>query len=174
MIFTEDSILRCLLRKRFLKNLLMPRYTPKDWWECDLFEVTPAGYFCEYEIKTSRSDFFNDQKKADMRCSYYNIQSKKIANLQDSPDTKHKRLSNRCPPAPNRFYFVIPVGLVKIEEIPEWAGLIVVGENNKTIYENEIKTAPVLHREKRPSVESQIHKACYYRYHGLLVKKELR
>ena len=57
-----ERITAAILRERWRK-LRLPRYTPKGWWECDVFELTTSGYFREYEIKTSLSDFRNDAKK---------------------------------------------------------------------------------------------------------------
>ncbi len=51
-----------------------------------------------YEIKTSRSDFLRDRK---------------IANKHDGA----RALSNE-------FWFVAPPGVVKVEEVPDWAGLL--------------------------------------------------
>ena len=41
----------------------MPNYTPRDWWECDVFCVSKAGYFTEYEIKLTAQDFRADAQK---------------------------------------------------------------------------------------------------------------
>lgn len=45
------------------RDLVMPNYTPKKWFECDVMAVTKAGYLEEYEIKLSASDFKADAKK---------------------------------------------------------------------------------------------------------------
>jgi RNA polymerase primary sigma factor len=37
--------------------VLLPNYTPDKWHECDVFGVTRAGYFHEFEIKLTRADF---------------------------------------------------------------------------------------------------------------------
>ena len=67
---------------------------------CDVFAISPnAGNktIC-YEVKVSRADFKNDIKKQD------------------------KQIAARC--FANEFYYCTPVGLLKEEEIPAWAGLI--------------------------------------------------
>ena len=52
---------------------------------------------------------------------------------------------------PNYFHFVTPTGLVSIDEIPEYAGLIYMDENlNFEI----IKKASLLHKEKAPKLEA--------------------
>lgn len=95
--------------------------------ECDLFRATASDYVYEYEIKISRSDYFNDFSK----------------NGRDEP--KHKTLASgigkNCP---NRFFYVVPDGLMSRAECPAYAGLI--------YYKNEwlsiVKPAPLIHNRK--------------------------
>lgn len=62
-----------------------------------------------YEVKVSRADFLTDDK--------------------------WRGYLPHC----HRFYFAVPSGLVKIEEVPPEAGLIICGEKNWTT----VKAAPV-------------------------------
>jgi hypothetical protein len=69
-----------LIVERYRRGICVPNYTPKDWWECDVFELTPAGYFREYEIKMTVADFRadaatrnNDFKIGDGVYPIYNI-----------------------------------------------------------------------------------------------------
>ena len=78
-------------------------------WEADLLEVTPSGYQYEYEVKLSKSDFLNDAKKEK---KYYN----KLKLVKHDVLQQGKRV--------NYFYFIVPRGLIKSSEVPEWAGLI--------------------------------------------------
>lgn len=48
---------------------------------------------------------------------------------------------HRCP---NRFYFAVPEGLVKPEEVPDYAGLIYVRDGNPHV----VREAPYLHKKK--------------------------
>jgi len=73
--------------------------------ESDLISVTKAGYINEYEIKLTRSDFRADFKKH-----------------------KHNRLKNNLKQWRSCFWFVAPVGLIKLGEIPDYAGHIEVRE----------------------------------------------
>lgn len=85
----------------------------------DIIEIKPSyTRFClsVYEIKISRSDF-----------------------LSDIRTEKWKGYLEHC----NRFYFAVPSGMVKKEEIPEPAGLIVRGETGW----NTLKAAKVLDTE---------------------------
>ena len=76
--------------------------------------------FTIYEVKVSRSDFNADVNKGKYR-TYF---------------------ADCC-----QFYFAVPAGLVKKEEVPEGTGLIVRGENGWRV----VKSAP--RREFTPNVE---------------------
>lgn len=101
-------------------------------WESDFLVVKRNGYSIEYEIKCSKSDFFNDFKK----------------------EKKHQILKNgwyldgefEIPYdfRPNKFYYVVPFDLIKVEEIPDYAGLIYTDEYDLKI----IKKAPFITKKK--------------------------
>jgi hypothetical protein len=96
--------------------------------ECDLFRVNQSDYVFEYEVKISRSDFFADFKK------------------KGWGDMKHNILSSGqgyyCP---NRFFYVVPDGLIKVDEVPKYAGLIY--HRGGLLFEVK-KSAPLLHKKK--------------------------
>lgn len=69
-------------------------------WESDYWAMTPCGETREFEIKISRSDYFNDAKKE-------KHQSGKGANY---------------------FYYVCPSGLIAPDEVDQKYGLIYVGQ----------------------------------------------
>lgn len=99
-----------------------------DYWEMDMFKMTWSWYILEYEIKISRWDFFNDFKKWN----------------------KHELLKEwklSC----NRFFFVVPKDLIKIDEIPEYAWLLYFEEcwTAKFPRFTLIKNAKVLHKRKK-------------------------
>lgn len=71
-------------------------------WECDFWTMTASGETREFEIKISRGDFFCDAKKE-----------------------KHSRTDGA-----NYFYYVVPDGLVKKEEVDKRYGLIYVRESS--------------------------------------------
>ena len=122
----QNALFYHLVRKGF--QLSCPNYTPLAWWECDVFAVTEAGCFVEFEIKTSRADYLKDAKKAD----------------RPGKPTKHECLAMRDHHGPGRFFFVVPKGLVKPEEIPEWAGFIEIDSLQFRV----VKEAPFLHKVK--------------------------
>lgn len=98
-------------------------------WESDFFIQKENDYCYEFEIKISRSDFFADRKKTE-----------KIKILS----TGFNSCNSKCN-RPNKFFYIIPEGLIKLEEIPSYAGYMQISKNGiiKTI-----KEAPFLHKEK--------------------------
>lgn len=182
---TSDEIEALILRDRWVRNTCVPNYTPVNWWECDVWERTTAGYFREYEIKTSRADFLKDAAKG--RTLYLKWkeddelrrrQSAARAAGQPIPEApaenKHALLAQHSTRGPVQFWFVAPAGVLKLSDIPEWAGLIEVvevpnGGWGNRLREQEAKTAPRLHNEKMS--EKISHHAvgvCYYRFQHLL------
>lgn len=161
---TARDITLGLSLSRYHKNFVLPRYTPKGWWECDLMEVRPSGYMCEYEIKVSRADFKADAKKQASLgwwAHKHGIKGK----------LKHKQLAAGDPSGPVQFWYVVPRGLVDVEEVPPFAGLIEVSEHGSGawaargyITERERKEAPRLHSTKLdPKVISHARGVCYWR-----------
>lgn len=92
------------------QDVFVPNYFIGSF-ECDLLRLTSSDLLVEYEIKTSRSDFKNDFKKA--RRSW-----------RDGVviETKHDfiAIGKRV----NRFYYVVPDGLITPDEVPDGFGLI--------------------------------------------------
>lgn len=98
---TEVEIIKVLARR--LDNRKYLYQIPNAFiygWECDYWACTKDGVTKEFEIKTSRSDYFNDAKK-----------------------DKHQ-IDNGA----NYFYYVVPKDLVKPEEVDKKYGLIYVWE----------------------------------------------
>lgn len=106
-----------------LPNYYMGRY------EMDVCKINGSQYVTEYEIKISRSDFFADFKK-------------QHTHWRDGKTVKHQQIESGEYVA-NRFYYVVPQGLIKLEEVPKYAGLIeYVGGFL------EVKKAPLLHKRR--------------------------
>ncbi len=91
-----------------------------DGWECDVLSVNYSDFITEYEIKRTRADYKADFNKKD----------------------KHFSTSNGY--GANTFYYACPVGLIKRDEIPEYAGLIYCSPKGSYIS----KKAPMLHNDK--------------------------
>ncbi len=107
---------------------MLPNFVIDRGFEMDVFKLTPSGLITEFEIKTSKMDFRLDFKKKN----------------------KHDLLKNgqlSC----NRFFFVTPCNLLKLEDIPSYAGWY---ELSETKYKSRYfvlslrKNAPLLHKNK--------------------------
>jgi len=80
-------------------------------WEHDVISLSENGMLYEFEIKVSRSDFLKEKRKG-LKWEIYSIPI-------------HAQ-------TPNYFFYVCNNGLIKLDEIPEFAGLIyVVGDKLK-------------------------------------------
>lgn len=143
MKHTEQSIQQALIG--FLSN---PRYVIENLyvfnWESDLLFLTRAGYWYEVEIKISRADFFNDAKK---RTGFNHLKSDVLTD-----PTKR---------GPNYFYYAAPKGLLRVDEIPSYAGLIEVGEHGGY---DVMKKAPLLRKEKADPDTLGLSDKFYYNY----------
>jgi hypothetical protein len=158
----QNALYDWLLRKG--TKLCCPNYTPEGWFECDMWAVTDAGYATEFEIKLTRADFKKDAEKIE-KLNWKDRRSGK------TPRTKYARLHLADNQVPNKFFYVTPAGLVKPEEIPEWAGHIELDEKRHRIRPRVAKNAPQLHKEK---VDSKVVDHCksvfYYRFWSLRQK----
>lgn len=101
--------------------------------EADVISISKSDMSIEYEVKCSKSDF-----KADFK--------KKAKHLRLS-GVRHRK--NGYLGVPNRFYYVTPVGLLRVGDIPIYAGLI---EINTSAAPHAsaivVKKAPLIHSEK--------------------------
>jgi hypothetical protein len=148
---TAKDIQRRLIADLHRRSFVLPNYTPHGWWECDVFELTKAGYFREYEVKCSRGDFFNDAKKVKRPGRW---------SGKPTPPTKHEWLNASAVQGPTQFWFVVPGelvqdvgvrGIVMAAEVPYWAGLIVATPNRSrqpwSVRLHHVKKAPRLHNQ---------------------------
>lgn len=118
-------------------------------WESDCLLLTKSGYWYEFEIKISRSDFKNDFKN----------KGDKHRILGTISDTKK----------PNYFYYVVPEGLIQVDEIPSYAGLIYINEyRHRTI----VKQAPVLHKVKNNPKDLNLTDKFYYNMQSAINDRE--
>lgn len=91
------------------------QFIPYTKWESDLVSISHSDYAFEYEIKIDRWDFIKDAKKAKM--AHYRL------------------LKNSFIPF-RKFYYAVPEGMVSVDEVPSFAGLIYVsqhGNSNKPL-----------------------------------------
>lgn len=122
---TEKTILKAV--KNYFSNgyeyCIKNSFIFRHDWECDFFCVNKEGYSFEIEAKISKADFRNDKKKF------------KHALFESNP--KNAMI-------PNRFYYAVPRDLIKVEDLPPYAGLIYVDGTHATI----VKRAPFIHKKK--------------------------
>lgn len=162
---TEEDIINGFIRmaqRERTNNKVFPNIHLKHF-ECDILELTKAGYLYEYEIKTSKSDFKNDAKKKSWHGSKYDL----------------IKAGNRT----NYFYYIVPEGLLNADDIPEFAGLIWVrlgqfGTSFKgniniedRMYFDYKKAAPKLSKEKAgEKLILKLMESMYYRYHSIRIE----
>ena len=110
----------------------MPRFYIGNY-ECDVFSTTQSGYTVEYEIKTSKADYYKDFEKS-------NAGRWAVRTEQASKILKHEQI--RSGERTSRFIFVLPVDLIGLVDIPDYAGLLSYPD-----FET-IKTGKLLHKRK--------------------------
>jgi hypothetical protein len=132
---TERSMQTALYFSRLLgrHSLIVPNVTVLGW-ESDLVSVTAAGFLCEYEIKISRSDFKKDLEKSRHQVLTRFLHAPIPGWLPDG-----RRLGA------NYLSYVVPAGLVSVDEVPRYAGLITVASTELT---EVVRKAPRLHATK--------------------------
>ena len=161
--------------KYFIENLFVFD------WESDKLIETKSGYIYEFEIKISKSDYKNDFKhKVDKHVilegeekygdkflpKYYELkeESKKRGGengeqlfMKYVSESKRYYISEYK--RPNYFYYAVPKDMLKVEDVPEYAGLVYVDETGKL---QIIKQAPKLHKEKYSDSELNLSEKFYY------------
>jgi hypothetical protein len=143
---------------RFNGILMMPNSSVIGW-ESDFVVITRALLIHEFEIKRTRSDFFNDRKKERTE------QMQSFAAGKRTITTKYRYgefdvIVHR--PA-NYFWYVTPRDLVTVDELPPNAGLMTFGGDRDAL--KTVRTAKRLHREKLDTKHIiQICSSINYRY----------
>lgn len=167
----EWDAIRYICAGRYRRNFVLPNYTPFGWWECDVFEVTAAGFFREYEVKLTLADFRRDQLKARNVWEMADSHLRELAAVE-----KHKLLAAGDPRAPHRFWFVTPSGLLEKESLPAFAGLIEIEDSGACEPRHyrwrsvERRPAPVLHDHRlSPRTLEHAKSVIYYRLHNLIL-----
>jgi hypothetical protein len=121
-------------------------------WESDCLLLTKSGYWYEFEIKISRSDFKNDFKN----------KVEKHQVLESKEDLRK----------PNYFFYVVPEGLITADEVPPYAGLIYIDLWKKRTI---IKNAPILHKVKHSPEDLKLADKFYYNMKSaILAKNEMK
>jgi len=111
-------------------------------WESDYLAITRSDIVYECEIKISKQDFLNDSKK---RNKHLIIEGNVAGILRDTD-------------RPNYFYYAVPDGLIKVDEVPDYAGLVYVNPG----YIKIVKQAPKQHNTKFDYEKHNLMTKLYY------------
>ena len=135
-------------------DIILPNYY---WgmWEADVLRIRRNGMVYEYEVKTTRSDYFNDFKK-------------EFGGIWTPLRNKHKELAEGKRDC-NRFFFVVPKNLIKKDEVPPYAGLIYYEERGEYGYFTEILQGKLI-KKKFPIDYEAIARKLSFRENGLRTK----
>lgn len=143
------------------------------WKELDILATRKSGYLDELEVKISRSDFRADFKK-DVMAEVESTTLSGCTTTSYENRNKHKMLEYGQG-IPNYFWFMTLKGIVKEEDIPEYAGWIEVEpmwntRTKKWYMDFEEKKKPKLLHKDKPSglFITNVYKKGYYRYIDLL------
>ena len=135
-------------------------------YECDLLKLTKAGFTYEYEVKISKSDL-----KADALKKQKYIKEAGVWEINQL--TKHESLlaGKRV----NYFSYIVPQGIVDVDEIPEWVGLIYVEkyefEGKSYVRLNNVRKPRRLSSDKATAEDiERLYNSIYYRFHKLRLK----
>lgn len=132
---------------KFMQNLIVPNVTPASGlvgFEADMLMLSKSGYATCFEIKVSRSDLINDQKKSHIKKldEFVNRYIQRTGFDWYYETLKH-------------FVYVVPESLkdVALETIPSFAGLVAAKKYPESyfpdkVFLNTIKAPKVLHRRK--------------------------
>ena len=183
MEFSEGSI-----QKKLSKFLSAPLYDVDNLyvfsWESDKLLKTRAGYFYEFEIKISRADFKNDFKNkqdkhailgscltGEMRLpklyEYYERNKRNYVSFE-ACELYCRHHYPYCfadhYKKPNYFYYAVPEGLIDVNDVPDYAGLVYILDDKVLSFDNSrvIKKAPLLHKEKYTDEQLGLGEKFYY------------
>lgn len=142
-------------------------------WESDKLIETRSGLIYEFEIKVSKSDFKNDfNNKKDKHCILEGVEeyvpSYKKSEYPD--DSYGQYFKTERYKKPNYFYYAVPEGLITVEDLPPYAGLIYVlpdnfiGKDGKFCWDGFyiVKQAPKIHSTKYSDDDLKLGEKFYY------------
>lgn len=137
------------------------------WFECDFMTISKADYLTEFEIKQSKSDYKRDFVTKKIKHEW--LKGNRDGNLliEKSWNNKNEVIVDAFTPkfegfqqtikmgeykGPNYFYFICPIDVIDVKDVPDYAGLVYVLENNTRIPKlSFVKQAPRLHKNKTDS-----------------------
>lgn len=100
-------------------------------FECDVLVVKKSFHWSEYEIKTSVADYRRDFAKRIK--GYHDLRHRRPEENKHAAlaGEGQKRKDGQPVPKPKQFYFVMPDGMVDLDEVPKHCGVILFGNNPK-------------------------------------------
>jgi len=120
------------------------RFQGAGYSEMDICKLTNTDYIYEYELKVSRGDFLKESKNfIENKDRQKYMKHKFMQTLYE--EKKFKTRSRKTYKVPNKFYFVCPKDMIKIDEILPYHGLIYIDENNNF---EVVREASFLHKNK--------------------------
>jgi hypothetical protein len=148
-------------------------------WESDFYFQSKSGVHIEVEIKISRSDFRKDALKYRKHEILNRVANKGVQQIPfPHKKDKYAHISTwddvsltgqnssinwfdvKKDPVPNKFYYAAPQGLLDIDEIPDYSGLIQVYNTGELLI---VKKAPIIHNVKH-SIDHILLKKLYWKY----------
>lgn len=148
--------------------------------ETDFLVVKSNNRYCyDVEIKVSVSDFKADFNKTDKHDIIEKGSYKSKHTTFKTVKGKRKMYSaGRAIPVsdrPNRFYYAVPEGLISVDDVPEYAGLLYVSESGAV---TKVKESKIIHKTKL-NIEKMLCRKFYFYWMNTLeaveiVKKALK
>lgn len=143
---------------RSASDLIIPRYTPRNWWECDVWRLTKSQYVDEFEIKLSVSDFKADAEKEKSWAPQW---QEDVMRFQPRPPRNKHEILATTEEGPNRFWFVVPESLLEKIEVPAWAGVMIFSGSGHPWIKRQ---APKRHTRKWDGNRAKLLETFYHRY----------
>ena len=120
------------------------RFQGAGYSEMDVTKITSTDYIYEYELKVSRGDFLKETKNYDENIDRRKYMKHKLMkSIYES--LKFKSRSKKTYKVANKYYFVCPKNLIKIEELLPYQGLIYYDEIDGFVV---VKESTFLHKNK--------------------------
>lgn len=157
MSLSNEITLALYSRYLTTSEILIPRYTPREWWECDLWRLTRAGYVDEFEIKISLADYRADTKKGRRDGVVFDST---VRRYEPRPAVLKHELLATSTGGPNRFWFVTTPEVASKVEPPEYAGMLVYEGGYMFVDRN----APQRHSRKWDGCRTRLLRCLHGRY----------
>lgn len=130
-----------------------------DTGECDLLTIMRSGLACEYEIKVSRKDFRQEARKGRVE-----LFERRLLGLTTYAARTRWGAGKEIPlRTPNFFSYVVPNKLGTVEEVPTYAGLIYVMDDDCRRF--EIVKKPIkIHSDILPDLKTKLGQKLMFRF----------